>query len=283
LARRKNKIKSSVADKVELVILYILIIFITCWFVIPFLWMFFSSFKTNTELFEMKLFPNQIQFENYKAVFEQIPFFLYLKNTLIIVFFNIIGSVVSSAWVAYGFSRLRWKFREQVFGIVLVTMVLPFQVTMIPLFIIFQNLGWIGTFLPLTVTAFFGNAFYIFLIRQFFIGLPQELSEAAKVDGASDYRIFLQILVPLSRPVLVTVCVFAFMKTWNDYIGPLVFLADKDLYTLSLAAQLLKSNLDPNWDLLMAMGTMMTLPVLIIFFCLQKYFIQGISMSGIKG
>lgn len=283
MARRKNKIKSSVADKVELVILYILIIFITCWFVIPFLWMFFSSFKTNTELFEMKLFPNQIQFENYKAVFEQIPFFLYLKNTLIIVFFNIIGSVVSSAWVAYGFSRLRWKFREQVFGIVLVTMVLPFQVTMIPLFIIFQNLGWIGTFLPLTVTAFFGNAFYIFLIRQFFIGLPQELSEAAKVDGASDYRIFLQILVPLSRPVLVTVCVFAFMKTWNDYIGPLVFLADKDLYTLSLAAQLLKSNLDPNWDLLMAMGTMMTLPVLIIFFCLQKYFIQGISMSGIKG
>lgn len=282
---QKKRMRSRTFEQVEQLVLYLVLAFVAAWFVVPFLWMFLAAFKTNSELFRipMKWLPDRFQVDNFKGVFTQIPFFLYLKNTVIIVFFNIIGSVVSSSIVAYGFSRLRWRFREQVFGIVLVTMILPYQVTMIPLFIMFQKIGWIGTFLPLTVTCFFGNPFYIFLIRQFFLGIPIELSDAAKVDGASEFRIYWQIMLPLSRPVLISVAVFAFLRTWNDYVGPLVFLSNKNLYTLSLAAQMLRSNLDPNWDLLMALGVLMVLPVLIIFFTLQKYFIQGISMSGIKG
>lgn len=269
----------------EQLVLYTILSFISLWFVVPFLWMLSSSFKTASELFRVpiQILPDRFQLNNFKKVFTNIPFFLYLRNTLIIVVAQIAGSMVSSSFVAYGFSRLRWKYRDKIFILVLITMVLPFQVTMIPLFIIFQKLGWIGTFLPLTITAFFGNPFFIFLIRQFFIGLPLELSEAPRIDGANEFRIYWQIIIPLSRPVLLTVAIFAFIRTWNDYVGPLVFLSDRKLYTLSLAATLLRSNLDPNWDLLMALGVVMVLPVLIIFFALQKYFIQGISMSGIKG
>lgn len=280
-----KKMTGRTFEKIEITVIYVILLFVSAWFIIPFLWMFLASFKTGSELFRVpvKWLPDEFQFNNFIKVFTNIPFFKYLMNTLTIAFFNIIGSVSSSAMVAYGFSRLRWKYREKVFIIVLVTMILPYQITMIPLFIIFQKIGWIGTFLPLTVTCFFGNPFYIFLIRQFFIGLPMELSEAARIDGAREFSIFAKIMIPLSKPVLVTAAVFAFLKSWNDYVGPLVFLSDKNLYTLSLAAQLLRSNLDPNWDLLMALGVLMVLPVLIIFFAMQKYFIQGIAMSGIKG
>lgn len=282
---KRRRLSGKVHDRIECTILYILLVLIAACFILPVLFMFLSSFKTSSELFQvpMKWLPSRIQFDNYKGVFDTIPFWTYLKNTVIIVFFNIIGSVFSSAFVAYGFSRLRWKWREKVFAIVLVTMILPYQVTLIPQYIIFSKLNWVGTFLPLTVTCFFGNSMYIFLMRQFFLGIPIELSEAARIDGSGEFRIFAQILLPCSRPVLVTVGVFAFLKTWNDYVGPLVFLSDQKLYTLSLGAKMLQSNLDPNWDLLMALGSMMVLPVLIIFFCLQKYFIQGVTMSGIKG
>lgn len=285
MAVQTRRLSGKVTDTIECTVLYLLLVLIAATFVLPVLWMFLSSFKTGSELFQvpMKWLPSKFQLGNYERVFTTIPFWTYLKNTLIIVFFNIVGSVLSSSLVAYGFSRLRWKWRDRTFMIVLVTMILPYQVTLIPLYIIFSKLHWVGTFLPLTLTCFFGNAFYIFLIRQFFIGLPMELSEAARVDGANEFRIFAQIILPCARPVLVTVAIFAFMRTWNDYVGPLVFLGDQKLYTLSLAAKLLKSNLDPNWDLLMALGSMMVLPVLLVFFCLQKYFIQGVAMSGIKG
>lgn len=282
---RTLKIPTKVSARIEQAVLYLLLVFIAFAFLVPIFWMFLASFKTGSELFRVpaKWLPDSLYLGNFQAAFTTIPFWSYLKNTLIIVFFNIIGSVASSSFVAYGFSRLRWKYREQVFAVVLITMILPYQVTMIPLFIMFQKLGWIGTFLPLTLTCFFGNPFYIFLIRQFFMGIPAELSDAARVDGANEFRIFAQMLIPLSRPVLVSVAIFSFLRTWNDYVGPLVFLSDQKLYTLSLAANMLRSNLDPKWDVLMALGVLMVLPVLVMFFALQKYFIQGVSMSGIKG
>jgi multiple sugar transport system permease protein len=162
-------------------------------------------------------------------------------------------------------------------------MVLPFQVIMVPLFMLLQRLGWIGTFLPLTLTCFFGNPFYIFLIRQFFISLPEDLNDAARIDGSGEFRTFFQIAIPLSAPVLTTVVVFAFLRSWNDFIGPLIFLSNSKLYTLAIGAQLLRSRLQPNWEYLMPLGVIMVLPVLLLFFLMQTYFIQGIAMSGIKG
>jgi multiple sugar transport system permease protein len=267
------------------VVMYAILTLISVAFVAPIAFMFLGSFKMTKELARVpfKWLPDSFNFTNFKAVFEKIPFFLYLKNTLIIVFFNMIGSLVSNSLVAYGFSRIKWPGRDKVFILVIVTMILPFQITMVPLYLMFNKWGWIGTFLPLTFTCFFGYPFYIFLIRQFLIGLPAELSESAKIDGAGEFRIFWQLTLPLAKPVLATVAIFAFMKSWNDYIGPLIFLSDQKLYTLSLAASMLKSNLDPQWTVLLALGSMMVMPVLILFFVLQKYFIQGVTMSGIKG
>ncbi|MDR2305173.1 MAG: carbohydrate ABC transporter permease [Treponema sp.] len=281
----RNSLTSRVFSYVEQAILYALLIIISACFIVPFFWLLSCSFKQPSELFEVPIrwMPRTIQFENYIRMFTYFPFLRYLRNTLIIVFFNIAGSILSGSVIAYGFACLNWKGRDKVFIIVLITMILPFQVVMVPLFILFQKIGWIGTFLPLTVTCFFGNPFYIFLMRQFFLSLPKELNQAARIDGASEFRIFAQIAIPLSQPVLATVAIFAFLRTWNDFIGPLIFLASDRLYTLSIGAQMIRSNLQPNWELLMPLGVVMVLPVLIIFFLMQKYFIQGIAMSGIKG
>jgi multiple sugar transport system permease protein len=272
-------------NKTGVVMLHAVLIVMTACFVIPFYWLLSCSFKLPSELFEVPVrwIPSRIQFENYVRMFNYIPFARYLGNTLVIVFFNIVGSILSGSVIAYGFSCLRWKGRDKVFVIVLITMILPFQVIMIPLFMLFQKLRWIGTFLPLTVTCFFGNPFFIFLIRQFFLTLPRELREAARIDGANEFMIFWRIAVPLSTPVLTTVAIFGFLRTWNDFIGPLIFLASDKLYTLSIGAQMIRSRLQPNWELLMPLGVIMVLPALVIFFIMQKYFIQGIAMSGIKG
>lgn len=283
--RKKQMTKSRFFQGVELSILYIILIAMALCFIVPFFWLVSSSFKYPHELFEVPVrwIPRTIQFENYQKMFAMIPFFQYLWNTVKIVIWNVIGSLISCSLVAYGFSRLKWPGRDKVFVLVLITMILPFQVTMIPQFLMFQKLGWVGTPLPLTVTAFFGNPFYIFLLKQFFSGLPEELSQAARIDGAGEFRIFWQVCIPLARPAMTTVAIFSFMRCWNDYIGPLLYLTNNQEYTLSIGVQLIRSNLDPKWAELMAAGVVMVAPVLIIFFLMQKYFIQGISMSGIKG
>lgn len=284
-ARSKSYTYAIVREKLGVASLFVILCVLTFIFLVPLFWLLTCSFKQPVELFSVpiKWLPAKFNFDNYKRMFSYFPFMLYLKNTLIIVFFNIVGSTASSAFVAYGFSRLHWKGRDQVFVIVLITMILPFQVVMVPLFMLFQRIRWIGTFLPLTLTCFFGNPFYIFLIRQFFISLPDELSDAARIDGSGEFRTFFRIAIPLSAPVLTTVVVFAFLRSWNDFIGPLIFLSSSKLYTLSIGAQLIRTRLQPNWEILMPLGVIMVLPVLLLFFLMQKYFIQGISMSGIKG
>jgi multiple sugar transport system permease protein len=272
-------------EHLELAAVYIILCLAALAFILPFLWLLSGSLKSSTELFANPpiWIPRKPQWSNFTTAFNEFPFLLYLRNTLTIAGFGIVGAVISNTLIAYGFSRVEWKGRDGVFVLVLATMMLPFQVTMIPLFIMFQKLGWIGTFLPLIVPAFFGNPFFIFLLRQFLQGIPKELSQSAKVDGAGEFRIYWQIILPLSLPVVTTVMIFSFIGSWGDFIGPLVFLSDNKLYTLSLGIQQIMSVNDPRWPLLMAVGISMTLPVLIIFFVLQKYFIQGIAFSGIKG
>ena len=278
--RTQGKIPS-----LEVIFLYAFLIVLAILFILPIFYLFMGSFKAESELFRVpfKWLPDKFQFGNFINMFSSIPFFKYLKNTMIIVVCNIVGSLLSCSLVAYGFARLRWPGRDKVFILVLITMILPYQVTLVPLFLMFTKMKWIGTFLPLTVTCFFGNPFFIFLLREFFTGIPQDISEAARIDGAGEFTIFSRLVIPMAKPALTTVAIFAFIRSWNDFLGPLVFLGKDELYTLSLAASMLKSNLDPNWSLLLALGAVMILPVLILFFVMQKYFIQGIAMSGIKG
>ena len=285
MAKPQRKRKQGKIPSLEVIFLYAFLIVLAILFILPIFYLFMGSFKAESELFRVpfKWLPDKFQFGNFINMFSSIPFFKYLKNTMIIVVCNIVGSLLSCSLVAYGFARLRWPGRDKVFILVLITMILPYQVTLVPLFLMFTKMKWIGTFLPLTVTCFFGNPFFIFLQRQFFTGIPQDISEAARIDGAGEFTIFSRLVIPMAKPALTTVAIFAFIRSWNDFLGPLVFLGKDELYTLSLAASMLKSNLDPNWSLLLALGAVMILPVLILFFVMQKYFIQGIAMSGIKG
>lgn len=285
MAKPQRKRKQGKIPSLEVIFLYAFLIVLAILFILPIFYLFMGSFKAESELFRVpfKWLPDKFQFGNFINMFSSIPFFKYLKNTMIIVVCNIVGSLLSCSLVAYGFARLRWPGRDKVFILVLITMILPYQVTLVPLFLMFTKMKWIGTFLPLTVTCFFGNPFFIFLLRQFFTGIPQDISEAARIDGAGEFTIFSRLVIPMAKPALTTVAIFAFIRSWNDFLGPLVFLGKDELYTLSLAASMLKSNLDPNWSLLLALGAVMILPVLILFFVMQKYFIQGIAISGIKG
>ena len=212
-----------------------------------------------------------------------IDFMLYLRNTLVIVCLSTVGMVLSSAIVAYGFARVRWRGRGAVFTLVLATMMIPFPVLMGPLFVLFREVGWIGTFRPLWVPAWFGSAFNIFLLRQFYMGIPRDLDEAARIDGCSHWGIFWRIILPLSKPALAVVALFHFLFVWNDFLGPLIFLRDRDQFTLALGLQLYQSQAgNVPWNLLMAASTLVLLPVLAVFLLAQRSFVEGIAASGLK-
>jgi multiple sugar transport system permease protein len=225
-----------------------------------------------------------LRWENYpRAVAAMRHFPRYLANTLILCALNVIGTVLSSSIVAYGFSRLEWRGRDALFGLLLATMMIPFPVTMVPLFGLFRSLGWIGTLKPLWVGSFCANAFNVFLLRQFFRTLPKELSEAARIDGCGEFRIFWQIVLPLCRPALIVVALFTFMGTWNDFLGPLIYLTDERDYTLALGLRSMQTFGGVEWNYLMAASTLMILPVVALFFLAQRSFIEGIALTGTKG
>jgi multiple sugar transport system permease protein len=209
-------------------------------------------------------------------------FDLFLQNTLFIAVIAVAGTVLSSSWVAFGFAILEWPGRNKVFWLMLATMMLPGQVTMVPLFLIFKHLGWINTYLPLLVPAFMGNAFFIFLLRQFFLTIPRDLIDAARVDGCSTFRIYWQIVMPLSVPALATVALFTFLASWNDFMGPLIYIVDEARYTLSLGLAMFRGRFMTRYGELMAVSTLMTIPIIVLFFFTQKTFIQGIKTSGMK-
>ena len=211
-------------------------------------------------------------------------FGLYLRNTLVLCLLTVIGTVCSSALAAYGFSRIDWRGRDRVFLLALATMMIPFPVVMVPLYCLFKGLGWIGTLRPLWVGSFFAGAFNVFLLRQFFRTIPKDLTEAARIDGCGEFRIFWQIILPLCRPALMVVGLFQFMATWNDFLAPLIFLTDQNDYTLALGLQFYQSQHGgTEWNYLMAASTLVALPIIVLFFFTQRSFIEGISMSGLKG
>jgi len=259
----------------------------------PLLWMISTSLKPIQETMTLppKWLPSDWQFNNYiRAVMYQsdklgyIPFLLYAKNTLYLAILGVAGTVISNALVAYGFARIEWPGRNILFGITLATMMIPFPVTMVPIYVLFRHLYWIGTFKPLWVPAWFGGAFNIFLLRQFFMTIPRELSDAATVDGCSELRIFKDIVLPLSRPALAVVALFHFMYVWNDFLGPLIYLQDQKQFTLALGLQFYQSQHGgTEWNMLMAAATIMVLPIIVLFFFTQKTFIQGITVTGLKG
>lgn len=220
----------------------------------------------------------------YKAdILGYIPFLRYGRNTLYIGILSVIGVVLSNSLVAYGFSRIQWVGRDIFFTLTLATMMIPFPVLMVPVYVIFKTLGWVGTPKPLWVPAFFGGAFNIFLLRQFFMSLPFELSDAARIDGCSEMRIFREIILPLSRPALAVVALFHFMHVWNDFLGPLIYLTDQKTYTLAYGLQAYQSQHGgTQWPLLMAASTLVVAPVILLFFLTQKTFIQGITVTGMK-
>ena len=262
-------------------------------FIFPFLWLLTTAVKPidETMMSPPKWIPSHWEWDNFWKAIERgreslgyYPMLVYARNTVVLCMLIVSGTVASNALVAYSFARLRWPGREFAFAITLATMMVPFPVLMVPTFALFRNLDWIGTYRPLWVPAWFGSAFSIFLLRQFFRSIPFELSEAAKIDGASEWRIFRDVVLPLSKPALAVVALFAFMGAWNDFIGPLIYLLDQKTFTLSLGLQFYQSqNGGTQWNLLMAASTIIIAPVIILFFFTQRLFIQGIAITGLKG
>ncbi|HNR30765.1 MAG TPA: carbohydrate ABC transporter permease [Candidatus Hydrogenedentes bacterium] len=231
---------------------------------------------------EMRLRPG-FHWRNYTRAFEMMRFTRNLRNTLFVCFTTVLGTVLSSSLAAYGLSRIPWRGREFVFWLVLATMMVPYQVTLIPLFAVYAKLGWIGTFKPLILPYFFGVPFYIFLLRQFFKGIPEDLSAAARIDGCTEFGIYARIILPLAKPALATTALFMFLWQWGDFLSPLVYLQDDRQYTLAVALQQFQSQHESAWGPLMAMSTVITLPVIALFFFTQRTFIQGITLTGLKG
>lgn len=273
-------------SQLQTIIVYSLLIAVSAILTLPFLWMVSASLKGSEEIFAIPptWIPEEIHWGNYAEVFDRMPFLLYLRNTAFITVLTILGTVLSSSLVAYSFACLRWPGRDLIFLFVIATMMIPLHVIMIPLFVIFKELHWLNTYKPLIVPAFLGGgAFNIFLLRQFFLGIPKDLFDAARIDGCSELRIYWKIALPLARPALVTVAVLTFMFAWNDFLGPLIYLSDQTKNTLALGLSLFVGQHGTEWATLMAASILMMIPMILIFFFFQRYFIRGFFMSGMKG
>jgi multiple sugar transport system permease protein len=265
---------------------YFFLLFFASFFLLPWAWMISTSLKNPEELavYPIIWIPDPIRWDNYLEAFRRAEFPRFLFNTILVTLPSVIGALCSNALVAYGFARVRWPGRDLVFSLLLATLILPGFVTFIPLYLIFKQLNWINSYLPLVVPAFFANPFFVFLLRQFFMTLPEELSDAARVDGASELRIYSQIILPLARPALATVALFQFIGSWNDYFGPLIYINDKALYTISLGIANMRASYGfSNFAWIMAATCMSVLPIIVLFFFAQRTFIEGITLTGLKG
>jgi multiple sugar transport system permease protein len=276
------------------VALYALLAIVALAFVMPLVWMVSTSVKPENQAAssEIALLPDPVSSlpsqaaSNYKEFWTSpaVNFPLYLRNSIIVAALSVVGMTLSSAVVAYGLSRVQWRGRSVIMALVLATMMIPFPVLMVPLFMIFKHLGWNGTLSPLWVPAWFGGAFNIFMLRQFFMGIPRELDEAARIDGMGHWGIFWRVIIPLAKPALSVVALFHFVYVWNDFLGPLIYLHHTDTYTLALGLQLYQSQAGQTpWNLLMAASTLTVLPVLAMFVLTQGQLIKGVAADGLKG
>lgn len=253
-------------------------------YLVPLLWMVSSSLKPNYQILAVppQWIPHPPRWQNYIEALVYVPFGRYALNTSVIVLANILGHLSSCTLVAYGFARLRAPGREPLFILLLATMMLPYPVTMVPLYVLFKTLGWTNTFLPLMVPAFFGHPFYVFLLRQFLLTIPPDFEDAARIDGAGILRIIWHIMLPLAKPALATVAIFTFQAAWNDFLGPLVYLHRQSLYTVTLGLNFFRATYTVNWAYLMAASLTTMLPVMLVFFFAQRLFIRGITLGGLN-
>jgi ABC-type glycerol-3-phosphate transport system permease component len=251
---------------------------------IPLAWTLSTSLKPVSDIyiFPPKWIPNPIRWENYREAVTAIPFLTYLKNTVIITGLSIVGKVASVTLVGFAFARLQWWGREVFFVIMLATMMLPPHVTLIPQFVLFKQLGWIDTFYPLIVPQFFGGPYLTFLARQFFMTLPRDLDDAARIDGCSSWGVFARVIMPLSKPVVIMIVILVFNGTWNEFLMPLIYLQNPNNFTLALGLRMFQGEAATSWHLLMAASLLTMLPVLVLFFTAQRYFMQGIVFTGVK-
>ncbi|MGH2615876.1 MAG: carbohydrate ABC transporter permease [Thermomicrobiales bacterium] len=276
----------------------IVLILVCALFILPFYWMVATALKTREDLlaYPPLFIPTELVWSNFREAVEYIPFWQYLTNTSIITVLTIIGAVISNPIIAYGFSRIDWPGRDKVFYLVLATVFIPFPVLIVALFDIFASIprpvldgwrlawegNWINTYLPLVVPMFFGQAFWIFLMRQFLMQIPHEVSDAARIDGASEFRIFYQIVLPQALPAIGVISIFAGLHAWNDFLGPLIFLQDETRYTLAIGLTFFQSQRELQFSLLMAASTLVVLPVVALFLLFQRTFVEGISLGSIK-
>lgn len=267
------------------VLIYLLLVGFSLVMLLPLLWMVSSSLKPGYEIFQFPplWIPRPTEWANYPRAMTFVPFLRFFANTFTIILFVLIGTLVSNVLIAYAFARLESRWKTPLFYLVLATMMLPFAVTMIPQYAIFSRLGWVDTFLPLIVPSYFGSPFYIFLLRQFFMGIPKDIEDAAAIDGAGVFRTIYRIVLPMSWPAMVTVCIFTIQGTWNDFLGPLIYLNHENLFTIQLGLQYFVGQYKGSWNLLMAASTVILVPILVMFFFGQRFFSKGINVGGLKG
>ena len=269
-------------QKLNRLITYILLLGVSVVLLAPLFWMVFTSLKPMEEVVKLppSFFPETLQWSNYTETIESFPFFKYAGNTLFITFFVVLGNVVSNSFIAYGFAKIEFPGKNLLFSLVLATMMIPSFVTMIPQYVLFTKIGWVGTYLPLIVPSFFGSAFNIFLMRQFYLSINDELIEAAQIDGANHLFIWSRLMVPLTKPALITIGITSFNGAWNDFLGPLLYIHEEDMYTLQIGLQTFQSQSSTQWNYLMAGATLVMIPTVLLFFFAQKYFIQGMDLTG---
>lgn len=267
------------------IITHFFMILVSLYFIVPFIILVSTSLKTLPECFRypVSLFPDTPIWSNYPDVFDMIPFMQYLRNTLFVTILCMAGVAFSCPMVAYSLARMPWRGRSILFFITLAVMMIPYQVTMIPIYMTFSTMRLVGTHWPLILPSFFGAPFFIFLLRQFFKGLPRDLDDAARVDGCPEGAIFFRIFLPLCKPAILTVVIFQMLNSWNDFNGPLIYLQKSSMYTLQIGLQQFKSQHGTDWVHMMAAAMLTSLPIIVIFFFMQKRFIEGVTFTGIKG
>jgi len=267
------------------IMVYALLVSLGIVFALPFMWMVSTSLKQSQDVFTFPphFIPNSFEWRNYIHGWQRLPFNTFLANSLIVTCANVVGNLLSCSLVAYGFARLRARGRDFLFLMVLATLMIPREVTIVPTFILFTKMHLVNTLWPLILPAWFGYPFFIFLLRQFFMTIPHDLDEAARIDGASRFRIFTSVILPLSKPALGTVAIFAFIGNWNNLLDPLIYLRSTEKYTLALGLNLFRGQHITEYNELMAVSLLQLLPILIIFFLAQKYFVRGVALSGMGG
>ncbi|MCC9077055.1 carbohydrate ABC transporter permease [Litorilinea aerophila] len=288
VGRRRISLRRRLRESGLALMIHLILIPMAVLFLLPLAWMLSTSLKDASGVFAFppQWIPDLIRWENYGLAMSVLPFGRFFMNTSIITFTAMFGQLLSCSLVAFAFARLRWSGRHVLFIIVLSTMMLPNQVTLIPTFLLFRQLGWLDTFLPMIVPAFFGGGpFLIFLMRQFFMTLPTELDDAARIDGCNTFGIYWRIILPLAKPVMIAAAIFSFESHWNDFFRPLIYLQSREKFTLSLGLHAFNSDYGrgTDWHLLMAASLVVMLPVILVFFIAQRYFIQGVVFSGVKG